>query len=239
MADEKNEATATEVVDDPSSQGNVAPTVDDVRKLQKALDSERALRRTAQSKVDEYERTRAADEKRRADEHKDADAKAKERDDARFRHLSEQGEAEKRKWDEERKVLEGRLDKYVVRAEINSGMAKHGLKSELLGLHLQQVVRTVKGDGEDVSVRVFGKDGVELYSRQPGKQHEFMGVDEYLGTVAREAYPECYPGTGSTGSGASGQMRPQGGARTVSIHDQSALSASLEDIASGKVRVVR
>lgn len=237
-----SEEVVDETADAAQDTEATGPTAADVEKLQKALNAERRRSKGLEAKLAPFAEIDAEALKafmaRPSDEGK-GDATERDKFEAQMRRQAEQHEAEKAKWAQDSQSKEARLAKQEVRFERARAMAKSQVASDLIALHLDTVLKPVLNDQGEYDVRVIGEDGNELYSRVSGRTHEYMRADEYLSTVAREKYPEVFPGSGQSGSGSAGSQRSGSGARTVSAADFDAMGQNIEAIASGKVRVSR
>lgn len=111
-------------------------------------------------------------------------------------------EKEKQALIAERDALDAGLRDYIVENAATAAIAKHGANLKLLMPHVKGAIRAVKGDDGKYRPRVVGADGTELPSRVSGSAHLPMAPDEYVGSMLKSEYPEAFPGTGSSGSGA-------------------------------------
>lgn len=111
------------------------------------------------------------------------------------------------KFEAERKALAAQLEqttaelhRVLVDEAAIQAMAKHGANVDLLKPHLRDYVKAQKVDGRLVPV-VFGADGkTPLITKKSGST-EPMGLEEFVGTVLREKFPQAFAPTAKRGSG--------------------------------------
>ena len=121
-------------------------------------------------------------------------------------------------------TLKGGLRELQLDNQVKIIMAKQGVRAERIDTLFR--LAADKFDLDD--------DGEPMLAGHPGKD-----VPKYITEVLGEEYPEFWPSSGSSGGGASKSTGGAGGQRSIALSDKDAISANLEDIASGKVTVTR
>lgn len=133
--------------------------------------------------------------------------------------------------------LQRALEKRLVEAQLAAELAKAELADPtfmpLLMLEGQRHVKVRETD-DDFEAFVADEHGQPLVADGRGTP---MTVGDYVQQTLRSQYPPAFRGTGSSGGGAVKSAPGGGGARVVSVSDNSAFLANLEGIAHGSVQV--
>lgn len=123
----------------------------------------------------------------------------------------------------ENETLRGRLRELQLDNVVKSVMAKQGVRAERVDTLFR--LTADKFDLDDAGEPIL-------------KDHVGKDVGKFILDELGAEYPEFWQASGSSGGGASRSNAGGGGAvRTVAATDKAALSANIEDIASGKVVV--
>lgn len=137
----------------------------------------------------------------------------KEEREAIKKSVSEAYEKERATWEKEKAELSKERDDYdaqlrehIIEHAATAAIAKFGANARLLGPHVKQSLRAVKGENGKYVARVVNPDGTERYSQQPGSSHNFMAAEELVGSVMKsdKDFADVFPGSGASGSGATG-----------------------------------
>jgi hypothetical protein len=146
----------------------------------------------------------------------------KEEREAIKKSVSESYEKDRASWEKEKAALAKERDDYdaqirehIVESAATAALAKFGANQRMLKPHVKQALRAVKDDSGRYQPRVFNPDGTERYSAQSGSSHLYMTAEELVSAMKSEKdFADAFPGTGSTGSGAtSSRANGHGGNR--------------------------
>lgn len=143
----------------------------------------------------------------------------KEEREAIKKSVSESYDKDRASWEKEKAALakerdefDAQLREHIVEATATAALAKFGANQRMLKPHVKMALRAIKDDTGKYVPRVLNPDGTERYSLQSGASNLYMTAEELVGSVMRsdKDFADAYPGTGSSGSGASGSARTNG-----------------------------
>jgi len=165
------------------------------------------------------------------------DEKVKAQVDAREKALNEKFAKELGAKDTEIGDYRSQLEEHLVTASATAAIAKHKGVVDLLLPHVKSQVRVEKDAAGKFTARVIGADGHPRISLRQGNS-ENMTIEELVETMREsDTFGVAFEGSQSSGTGAENNAGGTGGKKTVSFGDSKAMSANIEDIASGKIEV--
>lgn len=220
----------TAVQDTPETGSRSDPGPDlaqDVAKLRAALQAERKLKREAESRLAEFadispdEAREALKSAAKAREAQDRTKDRVEKDnEARLSQIEAKHEKESGSWKKREEFLLGQIQRNLVDSAVSAAIAEAGANVALLSPHVKAAIKLDTDKDGNYAVRVAGEDGEPLVTLESGKTGD-MSVREYVDTVMREKFPMAFPGTGNSGTGATGSDRSviSGGAVRISSKD--------------------
>ena len=166
--------------------------------------------------------------------------KIQEAVEASKRELVKQHKKEKEELENELSNTQGQLTDAIVDTKIVEALTKEEGNIPLLMPHVKQHVRMVKNTDGKFIPEVVNERGEQRIGDSDGNP---MTINQYIAEMkTQKTFAAGFPGANSTGSGGSsdsdsGTQKRTGGSKTVVASDGKAMSASLEDIASGKMAV--
>lgn len=148
------------------------------------------------------------------------------------KHLKELGEK-----DGLLKTRTSQLHEVLVTSAATEAIAKAGGNLKLLLPHVERQIKADEVNGKMVAI-VVDENGTTRISPKAGTTSP-MTIMELVETMKlSQDYAVAFPGSGASGTGGKGAAGPAPQAGIVKWGDQNALNSSIEDIASGKTRVV-
>lgn len=145
--------------------------------------------------------------------------------------------------DEQVSQYEGQLKKLTIDNEITKALAANGVKdNKVLPVFIKNNVKMEKGENGNMRAVVLDENGHEAIGDSNGNP---MTISQYVEGLANDSqFALFFPGSGASGTGAtggsgqSGSRRTGGTPKTISADDHKAISANADKIASGEVVVV-
>lgn len=165
--------------------------------------------------------------------------KVREQIEAQTRQLSEKHGRELESANGKAKTYRGQVEKLMVENKALEALGKHAKSPQLLLPHVLGNVRVVEDEKGTLRAVVVDARGNPRITNKTGSTDE-MSIEELVESMKADPVyapafnPTPAAGTGSGPNGGGGS----GGAKTVSRSDPEAVSASIADIAAGKVVVV-
>jgi len=209
-ADGVAEGHETAVQDNPTTTDTGPDLTQDVLKLRKALESERKLKQDVERRLAQFadlDPDEARDALKTAAKARDAQGKTQDRakveNDARLAQIEAKHENESKTWKDREDFLLGQIQRNLVDTETATAIAACGANVALLTPHVKAAIKLDSDPDGNYVTRVVGENGEPLVTRESGKTGD-MSVREYVDTMMREKFPVAFPGTGSSGSGATG-----------------------------------
>jgi hypothetical protein len=134
----------------------------------------------------------------------------------------------------ENRTLRSSLEKKLVDAEATAAIAAAKAPAKVLLPHIKAQVKVVEEDGEYV-VHVVDSKGNQRIGDAKGTPMTIAQLVDEMKTDPEFAV--LFPGTGSSGGGASKSISGAGGGKTIQAGDNASFIANLEKIAKGEVKV--
>jgi len=224
-------------------------SLEDVTALKKTLEklrtSERTLTKTVadlQTKYKDLDPEEAKAALAKMDEIKnwDGDRKIQESVEAAKRELLKQHTKVKEQLEEDLTDVQEQLTEALVTTKIVEALTKEQGNVELLLPHVKKSVRMMKNTEGRFYPEVINDNGDQRVGDSDGSPmtiHQLI-----LEMKAQKTFAAGFPGANSSGGGGggssdSGTHTKTSGVKTVAASDGKGMSASLEDIASGKTQV--
>lgn len=138
----------------------------------------------------------------------EGDAKVKDQIESVRRQMAEVFDKERSTLTSQAQALEEQLKAHLVQAA--AAQALKGANAKLLMPHIERAVRVEKDESGKYRIKVLDAEGNEITSKKPDRIGMSIDLNEYAETHLRHEFPEAFPGTGQSGSGAGGSARSGG-----------------------------
>jgi hypothetical protein len=192
-------------------------------KAYEGLDPEEA--RTAMNKLAEY-----------ADF--DPEKKVEEAMKARETQLLKKHETVLSSLQDEKTILMQQLEQNLVTSAATKAIAENEGAVDLLLPHVLQQTRMRMTDNGSFIAEVVDREGSPRIGDSQGNPMTIPQLVEEM--KSSDAFARAFNSSGATGSGATNNAAPKGGTgrgRSISRHDQEALNANIEALASGEITI--
>lgn len=218
--------------------------LEDVSGLKSALSKERTANSDLKKRLESFkdldpEEARKAMEKVEEFANFDPDAAAAERIKAREEQMLKKHRAEVEKLTSEFDSLRGQLEQTLIDEAATKAIASEKGSVELLLPHVAKHTRMRRLDDGRYIAEVIDPDGNPRISNAQGSTAP-MTIPELVQEMkSSTTFSRAFEGTNSSGGGATGgSTESKSPVRSIRWSDSEAMSANLEDIASGKIQIV-